>query len=100
MKGEQLFMTTRYDSSLQSQNSVSQAQNAVEKLHNAVSSALSHPTGQMIEQAHNRLAHTEQAVRQAGLAENRQAVELAEDMLDEEKSRLASLTSEQGKSNS
>lgn len=96
MKGEQLLMTTRYDSSLQSRNPISQAQNSVEKLHYAVSQALSHPNEQMVEQAMHRLAHTEQAVSQAGDSLNRQAVELAEEMLAEEKGRLSSLTSDQG----
>lgn len=87
-------MVSRYDSSLQSQNPISQAQNSVEKLHYAVSQALSHPNEQMLKQAKSRLAHTEQAVQQAGDSLNVQAVELAEEMLAEEKGRLASLTSD------
>lgn len=86
-------MASRYDSSLQSRNPISQAQNSVEKLHYAVSQAMSHPTEQMVEQAKSRLAHTERAVDQAGDSLNGQAVELAEEMLAEEKSRLASVAS-------
>ncbi|WP_106766338.1 hypothetical protein [Paenibacillus faecalis] len=84
-----------HDSSLQSNNPANSALDSVEKLHRSVSSALSHPTDQMIEQAQNSLAHTEQAVRQARGNANKQAVELAEEMLGEEKERLSKLHSNQ-----
>ncbi|MDR0270598.1 hypothetical protein [Paenibacillus sp.] len=87
-------MAFRYDSSPQSQNQISQAQNSLEKLHYAVSQAMSHPNAEMVEQAKHRLAHTEQAVNQTGDSLNRQPVELVEEMLEEEKNRLASISSD------
>ncbi|WP_433944623.1 hypothetical protein [Paenibacillus sp. SN-8-1] len=83
---------SRYDSSLQANSTVAEALNSVNKLHYAVSSALSHPTEQMIEQAENSLKHTEKAVQQADMAVGRSGVELAEELLTEEKHRLASLS--------
>jgi len=80
-----------YDSSLQSASNVAQAQNSVNKLHFAVSSALSHPTEQLIEQAENSLEHTEKAVKQAVRPAEGQGVELAEELLAEEKNRFAKL---------
>ncbi|MDO7906039.1 hypothetical protein Q5741_06350 [Paenibacillus sp. JX-17] len=84
-------MTRKEQPSMQEPSVISQAQNAVETAHRSVSSALSHPTSQLIEQAENSLAHTENAVEQARLRLGGQAVELAEDMLGEEKERLAKL---------
>lgn len=84
-----------HDSSLQSNNPANSALDSIEKLHRSVSSALSHPTDQLIQQANNSLAHTEQAVRQIRRNANKQAVELAEDMLGEEKERLSKLHSNQ-----
>ncbi|GGA25420.1 hypothetical protein [Paenibacillus physcomitrellae] len=82
-------MTKDYDSSLHENNSIARAQIAVNKLHNAVSQALSHPTEQMLEQAENRLAHTEEAVMEAAeSAEGGQGVDLVNEALDEEKIRL------------
>ncbi|USB33108.1 hypothetical protein [Paenibacillus sp. YPG26] len=81
----------RYDSSLQANSSVAGALNSVNKLHYAVSSALSHPTEQMAEQAENSLEHTERAVQQADPSFGRAGVELAEELLAEEKQRMSSL---------
>ncbi|MCW3792416.1 hypothetical protein BK131_03065 [Paenibacillus amylolyticus] len=92
-------MPKRYDSSLQADTTVSQAQNAVNKLHYAVSQAMSHPTAQTIVQAERRLAHTEQAMRQAELSLGGQGVELAEEMFIEEKRRLNSIQSQHGQGN-
>ncbi|WP_223069183.1 hypothetical protein [Paenibacillus caui] len=83
----------RYDTSLQADSTVAQAQNSVNKLHHSVSQAMSHPTRQMVEQAGSTLARTEQAVRQAKQLLGGPGAELAEDMLAEEKSRLAKLKS-------
>lgn len=85
----------RYDSSLQENSTAAQAENSVGKLHHSVSQAMSHPTSQMLEQAENTLAHTEQAVRQARRDLGGPGVELAEEMLAEEKERLVSLNTQQ-----
>lgn len=92
-------MPKRYDSSLQAGTTVSQAQNAVNKLHYAVSQAMSHPNAQTIVQAEQRLAHTEQAMKQAELSLGGQGFELAQEMFIEEKKRLNSLQNQhrQGK---
>ncbi|KAA8784399.1 uncharacterized protein YoaH (UPF0181 family) [Paenibacillus sp. 4624] len=92
-------MPKRYDSSLQASTTVSQAQNAVNKLHYAVSQAMSHPNAQTIVQAEQRLAHTEQAMKQAELSLGGQGFELAQEMFIEEKKRLHSLQNQhrQGK---
>lgn len=82
----------RFDSSLQANDNVTQAKNSLGKLHYAVSQALSHPTEQTLAQAENRLAHTEQALEQSKAALGPQGVELAEELLAEDKSRLAALT--------
>ncbi|WP_339281509.1 hypothetical protein NST94_28760 [Paenibacillus sp. FSL H8-0282] len=84
------------DSSLQANDNVTQAKNSLGKLHFSVSQALSHPTEQTLAQAENRLAHTEQAIQQAQDWLGPQGVELAEELLTEDKSRLASLN-KQGK---
>ncbi|MEK4159194.1 hypothetical protein [Paenibacillus odorifer] len=84
------------DSSLQANDNVTQAKNSLGKLHFSVSQALSHPTEQTLAQAENRLAHTEQAIQQAQDWLGPQGVELAEELLAEDKSRLASLN-KQGK---
>ncbi|NMO95404.1 hypothetical protein [Paenibacillus lemnae] len=82
-----------HDSSLQRNNAANSALDSIEKLHRSVSSALSHPTEKLIAQAQNSLTHTEQAVFQAEQHANRNAVELAEELLGEEKSRLSRLSS-------
>ncbi|WP_138493523.1 hypothetical protein [Paenibacillus pinistramenti] len=80
-----------YDSSLHTNNTNSRAQVSINKLTNAVSQALSHPTEQMIEQAENRLVHTEQAVSEAQEhSADGQGVDLLEAALNEEKERLQS----------
>lgn len=84
-----------HDSSLHSNNPANSALDSAEKLHRAVSSALSHPTEQLIQQANNSLAHTEQAVIQAKGYANKNAVELAEELLGEEKERLSKLHSDE-----
>ncbi|ETT59578.1 hypothetical protein BSK66_00775 [Paenibacillus odorifer] len=84
------------DSSLQANDNVTQAKNSLGKLHFSVSQALSHPTEQTLAQAENRLAHTEQAIQQAQDWLGPQGMELAEELLTEDKSRLASLN-KQGK---
>ncbi|MEK4882907.1 MULTISPECIES: hypothetical protein [Paenibacillus] len=84
------------DSSLQANDNVTQAKNSLGKLHFSVSQALSHPTEQTLAQAENRLAHTEQAIQQAQDWLGPQGVELAGELLTEDKSRLASLN-KQGK---
>lgn len=84
------------DSSLQASDDVTQAKNSLGKLHFSVSQALSHPTEQTLAQAENRLGHTEQAIQQAQAALGPQGVELAEELLAEDKSRLAALKT-QGK---
>ncbi|AWB46513.1 hypothetical protein DCC85_21640 [Paenibacillus sp. CAA11] len=81
----------RYDSSLQAGSTIAQAQNSVNKLHNAISQALSHPTEKTRRQAENSLMHTEQAVDQAAKSLGGQGVELAEEMLVEEKHRFVKL---------
>ncbi|MGF7045825.1 hypothetical protein J2T13_000285 [Paenibacillus sp. DS2015] len=78
-------MPKRDFASMQTNTPVSQANNAVGRLHHAVSQALSHPTEDLVKQAENSLAHTEQALKQAQGSSN---VELAEEMLAVEKSRL------------
>lgn len=70
-----------HDSSLHSNSPSNSALDSVEKLHRAVSSAMSHPTEQLIQQAENSLSHTEQAVAQVIEQGNRNAVELAEELL-------------------
>lgn len=89
-------MPKRYDSSLQADTTVSQAQNAVNKLHYAVSQAMSHPTLQTIVQAEQRLAHTEQAMRQGRALLGGQGFELAQEMFIEEKKRLNSIQNQHG----
>ena len=54
---------------------------------------MSHPTEQLIQQAENSLSHTEQAVAQVMEQGNPNAVELAEELLGEEKERLSKLRS-------
>ncbi|NQX46395.1 hypothetical protein HQN87_13720 [Paenibacillus tritici] len=81
-----------YESSLRTNSTVDQSQDAVTKLHNSVTQAMSHPTGQMIEQAENSLEHAEEAVRHAPEGSvGGHGVDLAEERLEEEKRRLASL---------
>lgn len=92
-------MPKRYDSSLQASTTVSQAQNAVNKLHYAVSQAMSHPNAQTIVQAEQRLAHTEQAMKQAELSLGGQGFELAQEMFIEEKKRLHSLQNQHRQGN-
>lgn len=82
---------SKYDSSLQSQNPISQAQNAVETAHNAVSQAMSHPSDQSVYQAEQSLQHAERAVQQAADSDNPHPVQLAEEMLAAEQSRLNSV---------
>ncbi|MCT1399553.1 hypothetical protein AK95_20025 [Paenibacillus sp. LC231] len=82
-----------HDSSLHSNSPSNSALDSVEKLHRAVSSAMSHPTEQLIQQAENSLSHTEQAVAQVMEQGNANAVELAEELLGEEKERLSKLRS-------
>ncbi|MBO2942550.1 hypothetical protein JJQ72_00925 [Paenibacillus sp. F411] len=86
-------MTNSHDSSLHANNPANSALDSVEKLHRSVSSALSHPTEALVQQAENSLAHTEQAVRQAHSHANPGMVELAEELLGEEKARLSKLSS-------
>ena len=83
-----------HDSSLHSNNPANSALDSVGKLHRAVSSAMSHPTEQLIRQAGNSLLHTEQAVAQAAEAGDQHGVELAEELLAEEKERLSKLRSQ------
>lgn len=82
-----------HDSSLQRNNPANSALDSVEKLHRAVSSAMSHPTEQLIRQAENSLHHTERAVSQLENQESQHGVELAEELLGEEKERLSKLRS-------
>ncbi|KOR90474.1 hypothetical protein [Paenibacillus solani] len=82
-----------HDSSLHSNSPSNSALDSVERLHRAVSSAMSHPTDQLIQQAENSLSHTERAVAQVTDQANRNAVELAEELLGEEKERLSKLRS-------
>lgn len=86
---------SKYDSSLQSQNPISQAQNAVKTAHNAVSQAMSHPSGQSVYQAEQSLQHAERAVQQAADSDNPHPVQLAEEMLAAEQSRLNSIGADQ-----
>lgn len=86
-------MSKRDYASMQTNTPASQANNAVGRLHHAVSQALSHPTEDLIEQAENSLAHTEQAVDVAQGSSNELTLELTEEKLANEKSRLASLYS-------
>ncbi|WP_410512819.1 hypothetical protein PaeBR_23215 [Paenibacillus sp. BR2-3] len=86
---------TRYNSNPIANNFVSQAHNSVDALHFSVSQALSHPTEQTIEQAENSLLHAERAVRQTDPSLGNQGVELAEEMLAEEKSRLDALNKQE-----
>jgi multidrug resistance efflux pump len=79
------------DSSLQPQNPVSQAQQSVEKLHHAVNQAQTHPTEQMIEQAENALEKAERSVAQADGHTHNNGLELAREMLAEEKADLERL---------
>lgn len=87
-----------FDSSLQANDNVTQAKNSLGKLHYAVSQALSHPTEQTLAQAENRLAHTEQALEQSKEALGPQGVELAEELLAEDKSRLAKVNKQEKRS--
>ncbi|MEK3734266.1 MULTISPECIES: hypothetical protein [Paenibacillus] len=82
-----------HDSSLQRNNPANSALDSVEKLHRAVSSAMSHPTEQLIQQAENSLSHAERAVAQLTDEGNPNSVELAEELLGEEKERLSELHS-------
>jgi hypothetical protein len=84
-------MNNRNDTSWKEDNVVTQAQRSAQKLHDAVSQALSHPNEQTVEQAENRLEHTEQAVHEAQRVFNGKGAALSEEMLAEEKTRLASL---------
>jgi len=81
----------RYNTSLPENSTAVHTKNSITKLHDSVSQALSHPTEQTLEQAGNSLEHAEQAVRQAGQSLDAQAVALDEEMLEDEKLRLASL---------
>ncbi|MRN54035.1 hypothetical protein [Paenibacillus monticola] len=81
----------RYDTTLQDSSTAAQTKNSVNKLHDSVSQALSHPNEQTISQAENSLEHAEEAVRVAGRSLNDQGVEFAEQILDDEKTRLAAL---------
>ncbi|MCM3783144.1 hypothetical protein M3231_09155 [Neobacillus mesonae] len=78
-------------SSLQSQTTVAQASNSVKKLHHAVTQAMSHPTPEMLEQANKRLMRAENAVAVASQQLDYRGTEFAEEILSEEKERLATL---------
>lgn len=82
---------SQLDSSLQSQNPISSAQNSVDNVHQAVNHALSHPTAQTTEEAHNAISKAENAVAQALFQSDSPAVQQAADSLDEDKARLANL---------
>jgi hypothetical protein len=82
---------TKTDSSLQSQNPISSAQNSVDNVHQAVNHALSHPTAQTTEEAHNAIAKAENSVAQACLQSDSPAVQQAMESLDEDKARLSTL---------
>lgn len=84
---------SRYDSSLNSGTPANSALDSIQKLRRSVSSALSHPTEQLITQAGNSMAHTEQAVAQIEGNAGHGAVELAEELLGKEKERLSRLSS-------
>lgn len=81
----------RYDATLQDSSTAAQTKNSVNKLHDSVSQALSHPNEQTISQAKNSLEHAEEAVRVADRSLSDQGVEFAEQILDDEKTRLAAL---------
>lgn len=81
----------RYNTSLPENSTAVHTKNSITKLHDSVSHTLSHPSEQTLEQAANSLAHAEQAVQQAGQSLNAQGVALDEEMLEEEKNRLAAL---------
>ncbi|GAB6926437.1 hypothetical protein JCM10914A_04200 [Paenibacillus sp. JCM 10914] len=82
-----------HDSSLHSNNPSNSALDSIEKLHRAVSSAMSHPSDELVQQAENALSHTENAVGQLMEHGNPNAVELAEELLGEEQERLSKLRS-------
>ncbi|KAA9005833.1 hypothetical protein F4V43_07075 [Paenibacillus spiritus] len=85
-------MTRHYESSQRTNSTVDQAEDSVTRLHNAVTQAMSHPTEAMLRQAENSLEHAEEAVRHAPEGSiGGQGVDLAEDMLQDEKERLARL---------
>lgn len=84
-------MSKRDFSSMQTNTPISQANNAVDRLHQSITQAVSHPTEQLVDQAHNSLAHTEQAVEALQGSENGLAAEQTEVWLAEEKSRLAAI---------
>lgn len=86
------------DSSLQANDNVTQVKNSLGKLHYAVSQAASHPTEQTLAQAENRLAHTERALEQSKVALGPQGVELAEELLAEDKSRLNEVNKQEKRS--
>ncbi|WP_426450148.1 hypothetical protein ACP26L_34805 [Paenibacillus sp. S-38] len=81
-----------YDSSLQSQNPVSQAQNSEAKAHNAVTQAQSHPSAQLIEQAHAAVDKAHRSLGQVPDGVNPQALELTSSLLAEDEEALNSLT--------
>lgn len=78
----------RDDSSRNESTTSIQVKNSLGKLHNAVSQALSHTNDKTIEQAENSLMHSERTVHQADPSLGHQGVELAEEILSEEKDRL------------
>ncbi|WNR44424.1 hypothetical protein [Paenibacillus roseipurpureus] len=82
---------SKHDSSLQSQNPISSAQNSVENVHRAVNHALSHPTAQTTEEAHNAIEKAENSVAQACIQSHSPAVQQAADSLDQEIERLNTL---------
>ncbi|KGE20184.1 hypothetical protein [Paenibacillus wynnii] len=82
---------TRYNSNPVGNNFVSQVHNSVDALHGAVSQALSHPTEQTIEQAENSMETAENALNETDPTRGNQGVDLAEQLLAEEKSRLGKL---------
>lgn len=84
-------MSQRDFSSMQTNTPISQANNAVDRLHQSISQALSHPTEQLVDQVENSLAHTEQAVQALQGSENGLAAEQSEELLAEEKNRLAAI---------
>ncbi|AIQ15077.1 hypothetical protein [Paenibacillus durus] len=81
-----------YESSMRTNSTVDQAQDSAQKLHNAVSQAMSHPTEKATRQAENSLEHAERAIKHASEGSVQgHGVDLAEEMLEEEKKRLSSL---------
>lgn len=84
-------MSQRDFSSMQTNTPISQANNAVDRLHQSISQALSHPTEQLVDQVENSLAHTEQAVQALQGSENGLAAEQSEELLAEEKNRIAAI---------